>query len=89
MMDMLEGVILRGTATKLKPLLTKYGFSLAGKTGTTNNYKDAWFIGTGKGIVVGVFVGFLNPRTLGEGETGGRVAVPIFYHFMDLYLNHR
>jgi penicillin-binding protein 1A len=78
MTDMLKGVIERGTAKRLQSL----GIPVYGKTGTTNDYKDAWFVGFTQDLVVGVFVGFSSPKTLGEGETGGRVAVPIFEEFM-------
>lgn len=76
---MLRGVIERGTARRLQ----KLGIPIAGKTGTTNDYKDAWFVGFTDKLVVGVFVGFLSPKTLGEKETGGAVAVPIFQYFME------
>lgn len=72
--DMLTGVITNGTARKLQSL----GLSIAGKTGTTNDCKDAWFIGFTKDIVVGVFVGHPSSKSLGLGETGGKIAVPIF-----------
>lgn len=75
--SMLLGVVERGTAKKLQSL----GFPVAGKTGTTNDYKDTWFIGYTDDLVIGVFVGFLAPQSLGEKETGARVAVPIFEHF--------
>lgn len=75
--SMLLGVVERGTAKKLKSL----GFPVAGKTGTTNDYKDTWFIGYTDDLVIGVFVGFLAPKSLGDKETGGRVAVPVFEHF--------
>lgn len=74
---MLLGVVERGTAKKLKSL----GFPVAGKTGTTNDYKDTWFIGYTDDLVIGVFVGFLAPKSLGDKEAGGRVAVPIFENF--------
>lgn len=76
---MLIGVTQTGTARSLASI----GYEIAGKTGTTNNFNDAWFIGFTKDLVVGVFVGFPQPRSLGEGETGGRVAVPIFRNFME------
>lgn len=75
--QMLLGVVERGTAKKLQSL----GFPVAGKTGTTNDYKDTWFIGYTDDLVIGVFVGFLAPKSLGDKETGGRVAVPIFENF--------
>lgn len=79
MVSMLEGVVQRGTATRLREL----NRPLAGKTGTTNDAHDAWFIGFSPDLVAGVFVGFDNPRSLGDNETGGSVAVPIFKDFME------
>ena len=76
--SMAEGVVQRGTATSVNAL----GFPLGGKTGTTNDYKDAWFIGFSPDLVVGVWAGFDQPRDMGEGETGGRIAAPIFRDFM-------
>ncbi len=76
--SILEGVIQRGTATSLKAL----GRPLAGKTGTTNEEKDAWFIGYSPDLVVGVFVGYDTPKPMGKGQTGGRVAAPIFGSFV-------
>jgi penicillin-binding protein 1A len=76
--SMAEGVVLRGTATTVNAL----GFPLGGKTGTTNDYKDAWFIGFSPDLVVGVWTGYDQPRDMGEGETGGRIAAPIFRDFM-------
>ena len=55
---------------------------LAGKTGTTNNNFDAWFIGYSSDLVVGVYVGFDNPKTLGKFETGSKAALPIFKDFI-------
>ena len=76
--SMLEGVILRGTGKKIATLKTP----LAGKTGTTNDNKDAWFIGFSPDLAVGVFVGFDQPKSLGYKQTGSAVAVPIFKKFM-------
>jgi penicillin-binding protein 1A len=76
--SMAEGVVQRGTATVVSAL----GMPLGGKTGTTNDYKDAWFIGFSPDLVVGVWTGFDRPRDMGEGETGGRIAAPIFRDFM-------
>ncbi len=76
--SMAEGVVLRGTATTVNAL----GFPLGGKTGTTNDYKDAWFIGFSPDLVVGVWAGFDTPTDMGEGETGGRIAAPVFRDFM-------
>lgn len=78
--SMMEGVVQRGTAQSLK----KLEFPIAGKTGTTNEEKDAWFIGYSPDLVVGVYVGYDTPRPMGKGQTGGRVASPIFGEFMKL-----
>ncbi len=75
--SMMEGVIKRGTAKKLK----KLEVAIAGKTGTTNDNKDAWFIGYSPNLVIGVYVGHDTPKNLGYKETGSSVAVPIFEHF--------
>ncbi len=76
--SILEGVVQYGTGRSLK----KLGRPLAGKTGTTNKEKDAWFVGYSPDLVVGVFVGYDTPRPMGKGQTGGRVAAPIFGSFM-------
>ncbi len=76
--SMAEGVVQRGTATSVNAL----GMPLGGKTGTTNDYKDAWFVGFSPDLVVGVWAGFDTPRDMGEGETGGRISAPIFRDFM-------
>jgi len=76
--SMMEGVVLRGTATTLLELERP----IAGKTGTTNDEKDAWFIGFAPNLVVGLYVGFDQPQTLGKGTTGGGLAAPIFKEFM-------
>lgn len=78
MVSILQGVAVRGTGARLASL----GKNLAGKTGTTNENKDAWFIGFSPDMVVGVYVGFDEPRTLGKIETGAAAALPIFYDFM-------
>jgi penicillin-binding protein 1A len=75
---MLEGVIERGTAMVAKDV----GVPLAGKTGTTNDYKDAWFVGFSPNLTVGIYIGFDQPSSLGRGETGGHSAAPIFRDFM-------
>ncbi len=76
--SMLEGVVLRGTATKVATL----GVPIAGKTGTTNEEKDAWFVGYSPDLVVGVFIGYDRPEPMGRGNTGGGLAAPIFVDFM-------
>ncbi len=80
--SMLEGVVQRGTATVVKQV----GKPIAGKTGTSNDYKDAWFIGYSPDLVVGVFIGYDNPRPMGKGMTGGEVAAPIATEFFKLAL---
>ena len=76
--SMLQGVVQRGTATQASVL----GRPIGGKTGTTNDYRSAWFMGFSPQLVVGVFVGFDDNRSLGKGETGSQAAVPIFVDFM-------
>ncbi|MCC7268635.1 MAG: penicillin-binding protein 1A, partial [Caulobacteraceae bacterium] len=76
--SMLEGVVQRGTAAAASSL----GRPLGGKTGTTNEYRSAWFEGFSPQLVVGVFVGFDDNRSLGQGETGAQAALPIFIGFM-------
>ena len=75
---MLEGVVKRGTGRKL----LQTGLVLAGKTGTTNDNTNAWFVGFSPDLVAGVFVGYDKPRPLGKRETGSTAAVPIFQSFM-------
>ena len=81
--SMLEGVVLRGTGRRLRAV----GKPLAGKTGTTSDYIDAWFVGFASDLVVGVYAGFDRPRTLGHAETGSSVAAPVFGAFMREALN--
>ncbi len=78
MTSFLMGVIKRGTAKNIN----KFNYQIAGKTGTTNENQDAWFVGYNSEITVGVFVGYDVPKTLGKFETGSRVAAPIFRDFM-------
>lgn len=75
---MLEGVVERGTAMVAREV----GVPLAGKTGTTNDYKDAWFVGFSPNLAVGIYIGFDQPASMGRGETGGTNAAPIFKEFM-------
>ena len=75
---MLEGVVQHGTAVQARSL----GRPVGGKTGTTNDFRSAWFIGFTPQIVVGTYVGFDDNRSLGHGETGAVAAVPIFIEFM-------
>ena len=75
---LLEGVVERGTGGKVKAV----GKPLAGKTGTSNESFDNWFIGFSPDLAAGVFIGFDQPRTLGPKETGGSTAAPVFRDFM-------
>jgi penicillin-binding protein 1A len=76
--NLLKGVIERGTGWKAREL----GRPVAGKTGTTNDYRDAWFIGYTPSLVAGVWVGFDDQRSLGPKATGSRAALPIWLDFM-------
>ncbi|HXS07658.1 MAG TPA: PBP1A family penicillin-binding protein, partial [Rhizomicrobium sp.] len=76
--SMMEGVVQRGTGVSVRAV----GKPLAGKTGTSSEAKDTWFIGFSPDLAAGVFVGFDNPRTLGGREQGATVAAPIFRDFM-------
>ncbi|MSO88561.1 MAG: penicillin-binding protein 1A [Rhodospirillaceae bacterium] len=78
MVSMLQGVVERGTGRRIADLHRP----LAGKTGTTNDYQDAWFVGFSPDLVFGVFVGFDTPQPMGNTETGSSVSVPIFRAFM-------
>lgn len=78
MISILQGVTQRGTAARLGGL----GLPLAGKTGTTNDSNDAWFVGFSPRLAVGIYVGYDKPKSLGAGATGGSLAVPIFSDFI-------
>jgi penicillin-binding protein 1A len=84
MVSMLREVFNSGTAIHAKPLAQKY--PMAGKTGTTNDFTDAWFLGFTPALTCGVYVGFDDHQTLGEKEEGARVALPIWTEFMSEYL---
>ncbi len=75
---MMEGVVQRGTGDAVKAV----GQPIAGKTGTTNDFRDAWFEGFTPDLAAGVYVGYDQPDSLGKDETGGHVAAPIFRDFM-------
>ena len=85
MSSILEGVIQRGTGASARGL----GRWVGGKTGTTNEYRSAWFVGFSSDIVVGVFIGFDDNRPLGFGETGATGPVPVFTEFMQAALKKR
>ncbi len=82
MVSMLHGVVERGTGVRVKAV----GKPLAGKTGTTNDSNDAWFVGFTPDLAVGLYVGFDEPRTLGKNEQGASVAAPVFRDFMQAAL---
>lgn len=80
--SIMEGVVQRGTATVIRSV----GKPIAGKTGTTNDEKDAWFVGFSPDLAVGVYMGYDKPRHLGRGATGGHLAAPIVADFMKVAL---
>ncbi len=80
--SMLEGAVQRGTGKGLKDL----NLDIAGKTGTTNENTDTWFIGYTSKLIIGVYVGFDNPKSLGKKETGARTAMPIFKEFVKKFV---
>ena len=84
MTSMLNGVIERGTGKGLKDLKVE----LAGKTGTTNNNTDTWFIGFTSNLVIGVYIGYDNPKSLGKFETGSKTAMPVFKEFIKKTANN-
>src|SRR5215213_4646694 len=83
--SIMEGVVQRGTATILKEV----GKPLAGKTGTTNDAKDVWFVGYSPDLAAGVYIGYDKPRSLGDAATGGKYSAPIFRDFMKMALNDK
>jgi penicillin-binding protein 1A len=83
--SMLEGVVQRGTAQVVKAV----GKPLAGKTGTTNDAKDVWFVGFSPDLAVGVFIGYDKPQSLGNSATAGQYAAPVFRDFMQLALKDK
>lgn len=85
MVSMLKGVVDRGTGVRIRAV----GKPLAGKTGTTNESLDTWFIGFSPDLAVGVFVGFDEPKSLGPKETGSSVTAPVFRDFMAAALDGR
>jgi penicillin-binding protein 1A len=87
MVSMLREVFNSGTAVRAKPLAQKY--PMAGKTGTTNDFTDAWFLGFTPSLTCGVYVGFDDHQTLGDKEEGARVALPIWMQFMSEVLKDR
>ncbi len=78
----MEGVVQRGTGTAVREV----GKPIAGKTGTTNDEKDVWFIGFSPDLAVGVYLGYDKPRHLATGATGGHIAAPIVRDFLKVAL---
>lgn len=85
MTSILEGVVQRGTAQSVKAV----GKPLAGKTGTTNDAKDVWFVGFSPDLAVGVFLGYDQPKSLGSAATAGQYAAPVFRDFMQMALKDK
>jgi penicillin-binding protein 1A len=83
--SMMEGVVERGTGKKVQVV----GKPVAGKTGTSNDERDAWFVGFTPDLTVGVYVGYDNPKPMGKGRTGGEVAAPVVADFMRLALRDK
>jgi penicillin-binding protein 1A len=82
MVNLLQGVVERGTGARARTL----GKPVAGKTGTSNDSRDAWFVGFTPDLVVGVYIGYDQPRTLGAREQGASAALPVFIEVMDVAL---
>lgn len=84
MVSILEGVVQRGTGRSIQSV----GVPIAAKTGTTNDFIDAWTVGFSPDLVAGVWIGFDTPKKMGEGESGGRVAGPVYRDFMTAALKN-
>jgi penicillin-binding protein 1A len=82
MTSMLREVVLHGTAAAA----AKMPYPLAGKTGTTNDFTDAWFVGFSPSLTCGVWIGYDEKKSLGDKETGARAALPIWMQFMNVAL---
>ena len=85
MTNLMQGVVQRGTGVRASRL----GWPLGGKTGTMDDYTDAWFAGFDPEITVGVWVGYDEKITLGHDEQGSRVALPIWLEFMRAHIGDR
>ena len=86
MTDMMTDVIQRGTGQRAKALGRR---DVAGKTGTTNDRRDAWFVGFNADLVAAAWIGFDQERSLGDNEEGGRTALPMWLYFMEVALKDR
>ncbi|MEM7776988.1 MAG: penicillin-binding protein 1A [Pseudomonadota bacterium] len=87
MTSILRGVVQRGTATSISKALPDV--ALAGKTGTTNESRDTWFVGYAPDLVVGVYIGYDTPQPMGKSATGGQLAAPVFTQFMKAALKNK
>ena len=89
MKNILRDTVKYGTANRLSKLFDELKIDIGGKTGTTNDFKDAWFVGYmtkgKKTFIIGVFVGYMKPMSLGQGSTGSKIAMPIFSNFVESY----
>jgi penicillin-binding protein 1A len=83
--SMMEGVVLRGTGVAIREL----NKPIAGKTGTSNEEKDAWFVGFSPDLAVGIYIGYDTPKPMGGGGTGGGLSAPVFRDFMRVALADR
>jgi penicillin-binding protein 1A len=86
LVTMMEGVVLRGTGVRAGQGMNR---QIAGKTGTTSDFADAWFVGFTPDLVTAVWVGYDQPANLGENETGGNISAPIWHDFMSSALKNR
>ena len=86
MVSLMRGVVQRGTAQRARRELN---WPVGGKTGTMDEYTDAWFVGFDPDITVGVWVGYDEKKTMGDNEQGARVALPIWIDFMKAYIGSR
>jgi penicillin-binding protein 1A len=86
MVSLMRGVVQRGTGQRARRTLD---WPIGGKTGTMDDYTDAWFVGFDPDITVGVWVGHDAKKTMGNGEEGARVALPIWMDFMEAYVGDR
>ena len=84
---MMQGVVAHGTGYEAGKGLGRT--AIAGKTGTTQDFNDAWFVGFTPDLVTAVWIGFDNPSSLGDKETGGAVAAPVWHDFMAVALKDR
>jgi len=87
MIDFLKGAVMRGTSIRLVPICAKRKIDFCAKTGTTNDCKDAWIVGFTKNlgtknVVIGIFIGYPQPKSMGEYATGARIALPFMENLL-------